>query len=167
MTVELRDVTPPAQVGVRLYDPAAAAPALRLPLEPNRVLTESGRSALWLGPDEWLVVGEGAADLRLPDGAGSLVDLSANRVVLELRGPSARDVLAAGCALDLHPRAFGPGRCAQTLLARANVILEQTAADAFRVYVRPSFAGYLRDWLDDATGAARAAGALSPRATRP
>ena len=154
MTVELRDVTPPAQVGVRLYDPAAAAPALRLPLEPNRVLADGGRTALWLGPDEWLVVGEGAADLRLPDGAGSLVDLSANRVVLELRGPSARDVLAAGCALDLHPRAFGPGRCAQTLLARAAVILEQTSGEpAYRIYVRPSFAGYLADWLRDAAPA--------------
>ena len=154
MTVELGDVTPRAQVGVRLYDPAAAAPALRLPLEPNRVLTENGRSALWLGPDEWLVVGESANALRLPEGAGSLVDLSANRVVLELRGPSARDVLAAGCALDLHPRAFGPGRCAQTLLARAAVILEQTSGEpAYRIYVRPSFAGYLTDWLRDAAPA--------------
>ena len=165
MTVELRDVTPRTQLGVRLYDPPASAPALGLPLEPNRVQAAGGRSALWLGPDEWLVVGD--EPFELPAGAGSVVDLSANRVVLELRGPDARDVLAAGCALDLHPRAFGPGRCAQTLLARANVILEQTAADAFRVYVRPSFAGYLRDWLNDATGAARASGAESPRATRP
>jgi sarcosine oxidase subunit gamma len=167
VTVELRDVTPRTQLGVRLYDPPASAPALGLPLEPNRVQAGDGRSALWLGPDEWLVVADGPLALGVPAGAGSVVDLSANRVVLELRGQDARDVLAAGCALDLHPRAFGPGRCAQTLLARANVILEQTAADAFRVYVRPSFAGYLRAWLDDATGAARAAGALSPRATRP
>jgi sarcosine oxidase subunit gamma len=167
VTVELRDVTPRTQLGVRLFDPPAAAPALGLPLEANRVQAGDGRSALWLGPDEWLVVGDGPLALDVPAGAGAVVDLSANRVVLELRGADARDVLAAGCALDLHPRAFGPGRCAQTLLARANVILEQTAADAFRVYVRPSFAGYLRDWLDDATGAATAAGVVSPRATRP
>jgi sarcosine oxidase subunit gamma len=166
VTVELRDVTPRTQLGVRLFDPPAAAPALGLPLEPNRVQASDGRSALWLGPDEWLVVADGPLALDVPAGAGSVVDLSANRVVLELRGPGARDVLAAGCALDLHPRAFGPGRCAQTLLARANVILEQTAADAYRVYVRPSFAAYLRDWLDEATGAAMAAGAVSPRATR-
>jgi sarcosine oxidase subunit gamma len=63
-------------------------------------------------------------------------------------------VLAAGCALDLHPRAFGPGRCAQTLLARAAVILEQTSGEpAYRIYVRPSFAGYLADWLRDAAPA--------------
>jgi sarcosine oxidase subunit gamma len=168
VTVELRDVTPRTQLGVRLFDPRASAPRLRLPLEPNRVQAADGRTALWLGPDEWLVAGDGPLGLDLPPGAGSVVDLSANRVVLELRGPAARDVLAAGCALDLHPRAFGPGRCAQTLLARAAVILEQTSDEpAYRIYVRPSFAGYLRDWLDDASDAARTAGAASPPAARP
>ncbi len=145
-----------------LVAPLAAAATVAPPRTPNTAATAPDGAGhwLWLGPDEWLVVGEGAADLRLPDGAGSLVDLSANRVVLELRGPGARDVLAAGCALDLHPRAVGPGRCAQTLLARAAVILEQTSEEpAYRIYVRPSFAGYLTDWLRDAAPALESAGA--------
>ena len=87
----------------------------------------------------------------LPREVGSVVGLSANRTALELRGPHARDVLAAGCSLDLHPRAFGPGDCAQTLLARAAVILHQTEAEpVYRILVRGSFAGYLADWLIDA-----------------
>jgi sarcosine oxidase subunit gamma len=61
-----------------------------------------------------------------------------------------RDLLAAGCSLDLHPRAFAPDRCAQTLLARAQVILEQRGEDAFRLHVRGSFAVYLASWLIDA-----------------
>ena len=58
-----------------------------------------------------------------------MTDVSAQRTTLELSAPGARDVLAQGCSLDLHPRAFGPGDCAQTLLARAAVILHQTELD--------------------------------------
>ena len=50
----------------------------------------------------------------------------------------------------MHPAAFGPGCCAQTLLARAHVIL-QGRADGFRVFVRASFADYLAEWLLDAS----------------
>jgi sarcosine oxidase subunit gamma len=75
--------------------------------------------------------------------------VSANRVCLELSGEGAADVLARGCALDLHRSIFPPGRCAQTLVARAQVILYRTE-DAFRLLVRPSFADYLRAWLTDA-----------------
>ena len=154
-----------AQVGVRLHPgdggPSAAEAALGFPLPatPNTVAAADGRSALWLGPDEWLVLaapGEEPAlevELReaLAGGLGSVVDLSANRTAIELRGPRARDVLATGCALDLHPRAFAPGRCAQTLLARAQVILEQLDdAPAYRLLVRGSFADYLATWLLDA-----------------
>ncbi|MGW0201911.1 sarcosine oxidase subunit gamma family protein, partial [Nonomuraea sp. NPDC003201] len=56
---------------------------------------------------------------------------------------------AHGCALDLHPRAFGPGRCAQTMLARAQVVLVPRE-DGFLVLVRSSFAAYLAEWLLDA-----------------
>lgn len=120
---------------------------------------------LWLGPDEWLVVGpEGAgpdvapaaeAAIRVAaDGAFvTTVDVSANRVALEVTGTDARRLLAFGCALDLDARHFGPGSCAQTMVARAGVILwalGEEPAPAFRLLVRPSFATYLESWLRDA-----------------
>ncbi|MDQ6883851.1 MAG: sarcosine oxidase subunit gamma family protein [Candidatus Dormibacteraeota bacterium] len=129
-----------------------------LPTEPNTVATKGDRSCLWLGPDEWLVVGppdqqrsiEAALRSALGDHPGAVVDVSANRTVIEVKGTSARDLLAHGCAIDLHPRAFGPGRCAQTLLAKAYVIVQQkTTTPAFHIYVRSSFANYLADWLLD------------------
>ena len=71
----------------------------------------------------------------------TVLDLSANRTTLELAGPCARDVLATGCSIDLHPRAFGPARCAQTTVARTQVILDQVDdRPAFRLHVRGSFA---------------------------
>ena len=60
------------------------------------------------------------------------------------------EVLARGCSVDLRARSFGPGRCAQTLLARAQVIIHCVSDETFRLFVRPSFAPYLRAWLADA-----------------
>jgi sarcosine oxidase, subunit gamma len=134
-----------------------------LPLEPNTVHGGSEAAVLWLGPDEWLVVGppdgetvlEAQLHEALGDARGSvaIVDVSANRTTLELRGPRARELLEFGCPIDLHPRVFGPARCAQTLLARANALLWHVAdapEDTWWLFVRPSFATYVAAWLADA-----------------
>ncbi|MFJ2154774.1 sarcosine oxidase subunit gamma [Streptomyces sp. NPDC087856] len=157
-----------AQVNVRLDAKGAAADAvglalgLSLPLEPNTVVRAGELTMLWLGPDEWLVVGEPDTqrDLehRIRAAAGdyhvSVTDVSAQRTTLLVSGARARarDLLAHGCPLDLHPRAFGPGRCAQTMLARAQVVVvaRDEPGSGFWVLVRSSFAGYLTDWLLDA-----------------
>ena len=95
-------------------------------------------------------VGDGTADAE-----GAVVDLSASRHALELAGPRTRDVLAAACALDLHPRAFPVGHATQTLLARAPLLLELADdAPTWRLLVRPSFVAYVVDWLTDAMAGA-------------
>jgi len=133
-----------------------------LPLTPNTVTLAGDRRALWLGPDEWLVAGpaEQAASLEqalrngLAEALGSVVDVSANRTVLEIRGPRARDLLAHGVPIDLDRRSFGANCCAQTLLAKAQVIIERRDDQAaFYLYVRSSFAGYVAEWLLDAARA--------------
>jgi sarcosine oxidase subunit gamma len=135
----------------------AEALGFALPVIPNTVAAKGGRRALWLGPDEWLVVGpDGQREaieqtLRSGLNGGSIVDVSANRTLLEIRGSKARGLLAHGVAIDLDARSFGPGYCAQTLLAKAQVIIERIDDDlAFHLYVRSSFASYLADWLLDA-----------------
>jgi sarcosine oxidase subunit gamma len=74
------------------------------------------------------------------------VDVSANRAVLDLTGPGVREFLSKGCSLDLHPDHWGDGACAQTMLAKAPVILQQRKAGT-RMFVRPSFADYLVEWF--------------------
>ncbi|MFC8675681.1 sarcosine oxidase subunit gamma [Streptomyces griseorubiginosus] len=153
------------QLDVRLDPKGAAAGAvglalgLTLPVEPDTVVRAGELTALWLGPDEWLVVAPpGRRDLagRIREADGeepvSVVDVSAQRTTLLVSGPRARDLLAHGCALDLHPRAFGAGRCAQTTLGRTQVVLvaRDEPSSGFWVLVRSSFAGYLADWLVDA-----------------
>jgi sarcosine oxidase subunit gamma len=130
------------------HGPVAAAPLGRV---------------VWVRPDEWLVIGDAASRGPLlaalaeavgdgtADAEGAVVDLSASRHALELSGVRTRDVLAAVCALDLHPRAFPVGHATQTLLARAPVLLELADdAPSWRLVVRPSLVAYVVDWLADA-----------------
>ncbi|MFD5013399.1 sarcosine oxidase subunit gamma [Streptomyces chartreusis] len=154
------------QVNVRLDAKGAAFEAvglaldLQLPLQPNTVVHTGELTALWLGPDEWLLIGrpggEGELESRIREAAGdepvSVTDVSAQRTTLLVTGPRARDLLAHGCPLDLHPRSFGSGRCAQTTLGRTQVVLvaRDESRAGFWVLVRSSFAGYLADWLLDA-----------------
>jgi sarcosine oxidase subunit gamma len=136
---------------------------LLLPSEPCTAAARDQIDALWLGPDEWLVTCpasevarlHGALREALAEVHAAVTDLTDGRVAFRLAGPSARDVLAKGCPLDLHPRAFPPGRCAQSLLAKASVLIHLVEDDAergpsFDVYVGRSFADYLRTWLEDA-----------------
>jgi sarcosine oxidase subunit gamma len=155
---ELRTVERLTQISVRVGPAGAAAARLGLPLEPNTVAVDGGQRSLWLGPDEWLVLGapgegrhlEADLALTLGDEPGAVVDVSAQRTVIELSGPDAVDVLQQGCSIDLHPRVFHEGRCAQTMLARAQVILLPVSHRAYWIFVRSSFAEYVKAWLRDA-----------------
>ena len=152
MTAEQLVAAELAQVGVRADPPV-------LPFDrpqPNTVTAWKGRDVLWLGPDEWLVVGEagseGSIDRELQDAlAGqphSIVDVSANRIVFDLA--DSLDLLAGGCGLDLDPSRWVPGMCAQSLFGGAQVILHQLDERTTRVFVRPSFADYFIDRLESA-----------------
>ncbi len=129
---------------------------LELPLEPNTVTSNGSLVAYWLGPDEWLLVMPGerereiAQALRaaLGESFAAVTVLSGGQTIVLLEGSLVRDVLARGCTLDLHPRAFGPGRCAQTLLGKAPVLIHQIDdTPRFELIVRRSFANYLGMWL--------------------
>jgi len=139
----------------------AGALGVPLPEKAGEVTGGGSRHVLWLGPEWWLLTDEPettatlesptATELRQTAGpTASVVDVSAQVTTLRLAGPWARTVLEHGCSLDLHPRAFGAGSCAQTVLAKAPVILHQTTEDEYRILVRASFADYLARWLLDA-----------------
>ena len=149
--VDARELAFVAQIDVRV-GPATAA-SLGFPTVPNTATTTGDRDALWLAPDEWLVVGPGAAGAIVDELARSLdglhhssVDVSANRVALELGGPSRHDLLASACPIDLHPRSWGGGRCAQSMFGAAQVLLHERDGMT-RLFVRPSFADYVVDLL--------------------
>lgn len=161
--VSIREVPYLTQLTLRV-DPSGPAArrveqALGTELPTSAGTTAEGGdvTVLWLGPDEWLVTGPPDTAEALTDRLnealagdhGAVVDTSAQRTGVRLTGTHVREVLAQGCSLDLDPSAFGPGRCAQTLLAKAQVVLV-AERDGVLVLVRSSFAGHLATWLLDA-----------------
>lgn len=124
---------------------ASAALGLVLPVKPSTVAATEHLRALWLGPDEWLLVCAEEAP-AMPQHAianGTFTDLSSARAVLRLSGRASRATLAKVCSLDLDPREFAVDDCAQTALAKVNVILDHVAPGTFDVYCARSYAGSL------------------------
>ncbi|MEH6403422.1 MAG: sarcosine oxidase subunit gamma family protein [Sneathiella sp.] len=128
-----------------------------LPLTPNTTATNGVSKILWLGPDEWLIVLVKAAEdiVQKLNGLSdahhvSVVDVGANRVVVELKGPHCIDVLMKSCEMDFHASVSGPGQVVQTLLAKSQAIIERVEEEHFHIYIRNSFAHYVVEWLIDA-----------------
>ncbi|WP_455836307.1 sarcosine oxidase subunit gamma [Pseudarthrobacter siccitolerans] len=165
--VELREVSFLTMVGLRVDRNSDAGQRIAavtggLPAACGSVSGTGDTSVLWLGPEEFLVVapteaheslgGDLIQALReaLADGAGQVVDLSANRTTFELTGPRARAVLEKGCSLDLHPRVLSAGTALSTEIGNIPVVLWKTGGESFRIFPRASFADFLGRWLLDA-----------------
>lgn len=133
---------------------------LDLPVVPCTCVANDRIRIVWAGPDDWFVVGapgtqaQIAADLRaaLSGTHCAVTDVSSGYCVVKLSGSSARDVLAQGCPLDLHPRAFAPGQAAGSHFFKASIHLWQVdPAPSFELLVRRSFAAYFWQVLRDCT----------------
>jgi sarcosine oxidase subunit gamma len=130
-----------------------------LPMVPNALTDVNGATMYWLGPDEWLIVTPSdhreAMLRRLRQALAKLhvaiTDVSGGQTALHLRGRHVRDVLAKGCPIDLHPRAFRIGQCAQSHLGKAPILIGQIEDQPyFELIVRRSFADYVWTWLESA-----------------
>jgi sarcosine oxidase, subunit gamma len=155
----IREVPYATQICVRMD--AESAPAVEaclgvaVPRTPG-TWTMGEPAVLQLGPDEWLIVAERDPTLEarmhtaLTTRRDAIVDVSDLRTTIELTGPRAGEVLATSCSLDLHPRTFGPGRCAQTVFARAGVILLRVDDATFRLLLDRSYAVHVVTWVLDA-----------------
>ena len=155
-------VTDPGESARFIYrgDPALlpAAFGVALPTIPMRAVVDVSRAALWLGPDEWLLLArqEDGATLgvalaaALAGKAASLVDVSHRQVGLIVAGSHAAELLNAGCPLDLDATAFPVGMCTRTILAKVEIILWRTAEDTFRIEVTRSFGPYVVELLREA-----------------
>lgn len=139
---------------------AAAADALRLPHNetPCRAVHNDDLAALWLGPDERLLLGpaEAAEEIRsllqrtLAGLPHSLVETSHAQIAFELSGPATAHTLNSGCPLDLDPASFPVGMCTRTVFAKAQIMLWRTGPDTFHVETARSFAPYVTQFLAQA-----------------
>lgn len=136
---------------------AALSKALgvKLPVTPKSSASNKAgdRSALWLGPDEWLVIDTAGND-PVAACAGvkalhSAVDVSHRNTAILVEGRGAEATLNSGCPQDLSLAVFPVGACSRTILGKIEVVIWRTGADAFRVECWRSFSAYAFDLLEE------------------
>ena len=159
---KLAEAPPAARFILRGAEAVRVACGMVFGAEPPSRLGSAGegaeRAALWLGPDEWLLIA-GSADaphigdvleLVLDGTAHSLVDVSHRQVGLIASGTAAARVLNAGCPLDLGLKAFPVGIATRTLFDKAEIVLWRRAAATFHLEIWRSFAPWLAASLAEA-----------------
>ena len=124
---------------------------VELPRVPRRV---EGRDIelLWTGPGQWMALlrrdlPPGELEARLAAvfaGLASVAEQSDGRSIIRVAGPKARDALAKGLPIDLHPRAFRPGDTALTVAALIGVQIWQV--DDVPTYEIAVFRGFARSF---------------------
>ena len=177
-SVNLTVLAPTTRLSIHAGSSAATGIGLALgvllPTVPCRSVIARDRAALWLGPDEWLIVApETASDLaatatRAAGGhPASIVDVSHRSRTVELTGPRAAWCLNAFCALDLGMHAFPLGMCTRTLLGQAEIMLWRIAPEVFQLDVARSMVPYVWECLEEArlefTDASLADAEVSPK----
>jgi sarcosine oxidase subunit gamma len=139
---------------------AAAAPIWGAAFceEPCRAIVQGSHATLWLGPDEYLLLGtdeseqeavSDALERALGDIPHALVNISHRQFALELTGPHAATLLNGGCPLDLDLSEFPVGMCTRTVFAKADIVLWRTGEESFHVEVWRSFSAYVTGLLSE------------------
>lgn len=149
-SVRLTPAQPTERISLRARaeDVTALSQALGfdLPTRPKTSASANGRTALWLGPDEWLVIGEaGSGLMRAAQESGvlhSAVDVSHRNTAILVEGPGAAAAINAGCPQDLSLKAFPVGACTRTIFGKVEIVLLRTGEESFRVEVWRSFSDY-------------------------
>lgn len=130
--VTVTELPPATRIALRTAAPAGL---------PTRIGARDG-AALCLGPDEWLLEGDGAAALVAAQAAPfSAVDVSDREITYALEGPAVLDLLATGCPRDLAAMPTGTG--ARTVFDSVQVVLTREAEDRFHLTVWRSFAPHV------------------------
>lgn len=160
------DIVPAAEAGrivlrakTEAIAPLSRALGVKLPEQPKtsaqaKASRLAGRIALWIGPDEWLVVDPNGADLMAlcakVKKRHSAVDVSHRNTAILVSGEAAQSVISAGCPQNLSPDVFPVGACSRTIFGKAEIILLREEDQLFRVECWRSFSDYVFAFLADA-----------------
>ncbi len=126
---------------------------LTLPTRPKTTASKGDRSALWIGPDEWLIIDNAEssliADLGKVKVLHSAVDISHRNVGILVSGKGAAAVINGGCPQDLSLAAFPVGAASRTVLGKIEIVLWRLSENEFRVECWRSFSAYAYGFLQE------------------
>lgn len=161
--VILNPVEAMERISLRAEDKAVAglgkAIGLSLPKKPATSVTKGGVTALWIGPDEWLILDAEGSNLeaklnKVKTGLYSVVPVNHRNTGITVSGAKAVNALNGGCPRDLSLEAFPVGACGRTIIGKAEVVLWRTGKDSFHVECWRSFSDYVWKYLVDSARSA-------------
>ena len=134
-----------------------------LPTEANTSSSSSKLTALWLSPDEWMIVSNeliekntNSYDLEeslynsiSKTNLGAVIDVTDQFVMLELKGSKIYELFSSGSPYNFNDFREKKGSTTQTLLNNIDVIIQNKSENLVNLFVRRSFSEHLFSWIND------------------
>jgi sarcosine oxidase subunit gamma len=125
----------------------------------GETVAEHGTQWFWSAPGEWVIAVPAGAESDTARALQEKLDglfvvlsvMTDSRVVLDVSGEGARNVLARGSTVDFDPASFSIGQCLSTRFAGVPVMIARSEAGVFLVFADRSVAAYLLDWFGAAS----------------
>ena len=134
-----------------------------LPSEANTSSTSDKLTAIWLSPDEWMIVSNELAskDTNKSElhemlfnsisktNLGAVIDVTDQFVQFELKGKNIYEIFSAGSPFNFNEFKEKKGSTTQTVLNHVDIILHHKDENIVNLFVRRSFAEHLWSWIED------------------
>ena len=134
-----------------------------LPTEANTSTSGEALTALWLSPDEWMlvsnkVVSKDTNTYEVEDNLinniskvnlGAVTDVSDQFVMINIKGNKVFDLFATGSPFNFNEFKNKKGSVIQTILSHIDVIIHLNEINEVNLLVRRSFSEHLYSWIND------------------
>jgi sarcosine oxidase, subunit gamma len=160
--ISIREITSRGMIDVRglttdrkFMSAAKSVLGFDLPKAPRTSASFGDIKALWLSPDQWLILcnGDKANDLHtelvkeLGNTHSLAVNVSDMRAVIRLEGEGVRETLMKGSSLDLTDGSYTPGTVRRLRFAEIAALLHVVEDTVIDLYVFRSYADYTWEFL--------------------
>ena len=134
-----------------------------LPTEANTSTISDKLTAIWLSPDEWMIVTNDEVkkdtneyqlnEILFNDisksSLGAIIDVTDQFVQLEIKGKNIYEIFSAGSPFNFSEFKDKKGSSVQTILNHIDVIVHNKGDQIVNLFVRRSFAQHLWSWIND------------------
>ena len=134
-----------------------------LPTEANTSTISDKFTAIWLSPDEWMIVTNDMVkkdtneyqlnEILFNDisksNLGAVIDVTDQFVQLEIKGENIYEVFSAGSPFNFNEFKDKKGSSVQTILNHIDVIVQNKGDHIVNLFVRRSFSKHLWSWIND------------------
>ena len=134
-----------------------------LPIKANTSTSGEVLTALWLSPDEWMLlsnktVSDDTNTYEVEDNLinniskvnlGAVTNVSDQFVMINIKGSKVFDLFATGSPFNFNQFKDKKGSVVQTILSHIDVIIYHTEINEVNLLVRRSFSEHLYSWIND------------------